>query len=86
MPASILVFFRAESRFMQRLLPVGSTRYVSGRLEQYSDAWQMPHPDYIVEPEKRDTLPRLEPVYPLTAGLVGQDPGEGRPCRPCAIS
>jgi ATP-dependent DNA helicase RecG len=67
-----LVFFRAESRFMQRLLPVGSTRYVSGRLEQYSDAWQMPHPDYIVEPEKRDTLPRLEPVYPLTAGLSGK--------------
>ena len=67
-----LVYFRADSRFMQRQLPVGSTRYVSGRLEKYADTWQMPHPDYVVEPEKRDQLPRLEPVYPLTAGLSGK--------------
>jgi ATP-dependent DNA helicase RecG len=29
----------------------------------------MAHPDYIVPPERRNDLPLLEPVYPLTAGL-----------------
>ena len=67
-----LIFFRAENRFIERQLPVGSTRLISGRLEQYADSWQMPHPDYIVAPEQADQLPRLEPVYPLTAGLSGK--------------
>ncbi|MEL6622133.1 MAG: ATP-dependent DNA helicase RecG, partial [Pseudomonadota bacterium] len=35
----------------------------------YGNSLQMTHPDYIVEPDKRDTLPLLEPVYGLTAGL-----------------
>jgi ATP-dependent DNA helicase RecG len=64
-----LVFFHAERSFVERQLPVGETRYVSGRIEAYGDRLQMVHPDYIVAPEARDELPMLEPVYPLTAGL-----------------
>jgi ATP-dependent DNA helicase RecG len=67
-----LVFFHAEPKFIQRQLPEGSIRYVSGRIETYSDRKQMPHPDYIVAPEARAELPMLEPVYPLTAGLSGK--------------
>jgi ATP-dependent DNA helicase RecG len=67
-----LVFFHAEPRFIQRQLPEGSLRYVSGRVEVYNDRKQMPHPDYIVAPEARAELPMLEPVYPLTAGLSGK--------------
>jgi ATP-dependent DNA helicase RecG len=67
-----LVFFHAESRFVERQLPEGSMRYVSGRIESYNDKKQMPHPDYIVAPEARADLPMLEPVYPLTAGLSGK--------------
>ena len=67
-----LVFFRAERSFLERQLPVGAERYVSGRVERYSDTLQMAHPDYIVAPEARDDLPLLEPVYPLTAGLTGK--------------
>ncbi len=67
-----LVFFHAERKFIERQLPVGETRYVSGRVERYADALQMSHPDYIVAPEARDELPLLEPVYPLTAGLSGK--------------
>jgi ATP-dependent DNA helicase RecG len=67
-----LVFFHAEPRFIQRQLPEGSLRYVSGRIEVYNDRKQMPHPDYIVPPEARAELPMLEPVYPLTAGLSGK--------------
>lgn len=67
-----LVFFHAERKFIERQLPEGSIRYVSGRIEAYNDKKQMAHPDYIVAPEARDDLPMLEPVYPLTAGLSGK--------------
>jgi ATP-dependent DNA helicase RecG len=67
-----LVFFHAERKFIERQLPEGSMRYVSGRIESYNDRKQMAHPDYIVAPEGRADLPMLEPVYPLTAGLSGK--------------
>ncbi|MFA5898872.1 MAG: ATP-dependent DNA helicase RecG, partial [Hyphomicrobium sp.] len=67
-----LVFFHAERKFIERQLPVGEERYISGRVERYSDKLQMSHPDYIVPPEARGDLPMLEPVYPLTAGLSGK--------------
>jgi ATP-dependent DNA helicase RecG len=67
-----LVFFHAERKFIERQLPVGSERYVSGRIEQYGETLQMVHPDYIVAPEARAELPLLEPVYGLTAGLSGK--------------
>jgi ATP-dependent DNA helicase RecG len=67
-----LVFFHAERKFVERQLPEGETRYISGRIERYGDNLQMTHPDYIVAPEARDDMPMLEPVYPLTAGLSGK--------------
>jgi ATP-dependent DNA helicase RecG len=67
-----LVFFHADHRFVERQLPVGSIRTISGRIESYNDKKQMTHPDYIVSPEARADLPLLEPVYPLTAGLSGK--------------
>jgi ATP-dependent DNA helicase RecG len=67
-----LVFFHAERKFIEKQLPVGELRFVSGRIERYGEALQMAHPDYIVSPEARDELPMLEPVYPLTAGLSGK--------------
>src|SRR5262249_10585133 len=36
------------------------------------DRKQMVHPDYILAPEAQDSLPLLEPVYRLTAGLSGK--------------
>lgn len=67
-----LVFFHADRRFIERQLPVGDTRYISGRVEAYGDSLQMSHPDYILPPDQRDLLPMLEPVYGLTAGLSGK--------------
>ncbi|MBY0560369.1 ATP-dependent DNA helicase RecG, partial [Hyphomicrobium sp.] len=67
-----LVFFHAEHKFIERQLPEGEIRYVSGRIELYGDKLQMSHPDYIVSPEARHEMPLLEPVYPLTAGLSGK--------------
>ena len=67
-----LVFFHAERKFIEKQLPVGELRFVSGRIERYGETLQMAHPDYIVSPEARDELPMLEPIYPLTAGLSGK--------------
>ena len=67
-----LIFFHMERAFIERQLPEGEIRFVSGRVERYGDLLQMVHPDYIVSPERRDDLPMLEPVYPLTAGLSGK--------------
>jgi ATP-dependent DNA helicase RecG len=67
-----VVFFHAERKFIERQLPTGSQRTISGRIEVYNDRKQMTHPDYVVAPEARADLPMLEPVYPLTAGLSGK--------------
>jgi ATP-dependent DNA helicase RecG len=67
-----LVFFHAERKFIERQLPEGTIRCISGRIESYHDKKQMAHPDYIVPLEARADLPSLEPVYPLTAGLSGK--------------
>ena len=65
-----LVFFHARNDYIAKQLPVGESRIVSGRVELFQGRVQMAHPDHIVAPEQSDTMPVLEPVYPLTAGLT----------------
>ena len=67
-----LVFFHADKSYLERLLPQGERRFVSGRVDDFSGRLQMPHPDYVVSADEFDTLPLVEPVYPLTAGLSGK--------------
>ncbi|MFO1242452.1 MAG: ATP-dependent DNA helicase RecG [Rickettsiales bacterium] len=64
-----LIFFHADRAYMERLLPVGEKRGISGVVEWYDGMLQMPHPDVIVAGEKYESLLRQEAVYPLTAGL-----------------
>ncbi len=64
-----LVFFHARADYLQKTLPEGEKRLISGKIEDYAGARQMVHPDYIAKPDQRDALPLFEPVYPLTAGL-----------------
>ncbi|OKL43504.1 ATP-dependent DNA helicase RecG [Pseudovibrio exalbescens] len=67
-----LVFFHARRDYLEKILPVGETRLVSGKVEWFNDRAQMVHPDYVVSEEDAKTLPVVEPVYPLTAGLSGR--------------
>jgi ATP-dependent DNA helicase RecG len=67
-----LIYFRADKRYLEKLLPVGETRIISGRVETYGEALQMPHPDYVVGEDELAAMPLLEPVYPMTAGLSGK--------------
>jgi ATP-dependent DNA helicase RecG len=62
-----LVFFRADAKYLMEILPPGSRRIISGRIESFKDRLQMAHPDYVVEDDS--ALPAQEPVYALTEGL-----------------
>ena len=64
-----LVYFHDRGGYAAKLLPPGSSRVVSGRLERYGDAAQIVHPDHVVPPEKAAEIPEREPIYPLTEGL-----------------
>ena len=64
-----LVFFHAKGDYLQRLLPVGAQRVVSGKVEYFNNEIQITHPDHIVDAAEAEKLPAIEPVYPLTTGL-----------------
>ncbi len=64
-----LIFFHAHADYLNRTLPVGSKRVISGKIERYKDKLQMPHPDHVLAPEELSELPLHEPVYALTEGL-----------------
>ena len=65
-----LVFFHAKTDWLERQLPIGAVRIVSGLVERFNNEVQITHPDHIVPLEKRDEILTVEPVYPLTAGLA----------------
>lgn len=64
-----LVYFRAQGGWVEKLLPVGEERYVSGTIGFFQGEKQITHPDYVVEVDRFESLPLVEPVYPLTHGL-----------------
>ncbi len=64
-----LVFFHARPEYLQKILPTGARRLISGRVEIFDGVAQIVHPDHILEPEQGDEIPAFEPVYPLTAGV-----------------
>lgn len=64
----VLTFFRAKPDYVQKLLPVGAKRYVSGTGQLYDGTLQIVHPDRVVDEEAFAKLPQIDPVYPLTEG------------------
>src|SRR5216684_9125008 len=65
----VLTYFNARKDYLQKLLPVGERRYVSGTVALYDHMRQMVHPDRVVAEADLAKLPLVEPVYPLTEGL-----------------
>ena len=66
----LLVYFHARAEALQRLLPTGQRRLVSGKVELFDGIAQMVHPDHVLRPEEAAEIAAYEPVYPLTAGLT----------------
>ncbi len=65
-----LVFFHARGDYLDRLLPTGQRRLISGRIEIFDGLAQMVHPDHVLRPDEAGELPAQEPVYALTAGVT----------------
>jgi ATP-dependent DNA helicase RecG len=65
-----LVFFHARGDYLQKLLPTGQRRLVSGRVELFDNIAQITHPEHVLRLEEVGELPLFEPVYPLTAGVT----------------
>ncbi|MEO0567390.1 MAG: ATP-dependent DNA helicase RecG [Pseudomonadota bacterium] len=65
-----LVFFNGREDYLSRVLPTGSRKIVSGKVELFDGIAQMVHPDHIVSADEASEIPDFEPVYPLTAGVT----------------
>src|SRR6202049_1189390 len=66
----VLTYFRAQPGYVEKLLPVGSKRYVSGTAQMYDGTLQITHPDRVVDEAGFAKLSGIDPVYPLTDGLA----------------
>ncbi|MEZ2143593.1 ATP-dependent DNA helicase RecG [Bradyrhizobium sp. DN5] len=66
----VLTFFRAKPGYVEKLLPMGAKRYVSGTLQMYDGIPQIVHPDRVLDEETIAKLSGIDPVYPLTEGLA----------------
>jgi ATP-dependent DNA helicase RecG len=64
-----LTFFHSKQAWLEKILPVGEMVLVSGKVEWFNGRPSMVHPDHIVAEGDAASLPLIEPVYPLTAGL-----------------
>jgi ATP-dependent DNA helicase RecG len=62
-----LTFFHARGDWIEKALPVGAVRVVSGKVEPFGGQLQMSHPDHMAPVGELDLA--IEPVYGLTAGL-----------------
>jgi ATP-dependent DNA helicase RecG len=65
----LLVFFLANHQWIEKSLPLGTTRWISGKLELWDGYRQIVHPDRVLDAEGLAKLPPVEPVYALTEGL-----------------
>lgn len=65
-----LVFFHARGDYLQRLLPTGQKRVVSGKVEIFDGIAQIVHPDHVLPVAEAADIPAFEPVYPLHAGIT----------------
>jgi ATP-dependent DNA helicase RecG len=65
----LLVFFLANPHWIERSLPLGATRWISGKLELWDGHRQIVHPDRVLDSEGFARMAPVEPVYPSTEGL-----------------
>src|SRR5262249_2395988 len=64
-----ITYFKARRDYLQKLLPEGELRYVSGVATLYDGHLQIVHPERVVDAKGFASLPLIDPVYPMTEGL-----------------
>lgn len=66
----LLVYFANEHGWIERSMPVGAMRLVSGIVELFDGVKQIVHPSFVGDPARPESFAEIEPVYPLTAGVT----------------
>jgi len=66
-----LIWFGGSAQHIDRLLPKGERRLVSGKVERFNNEVQIVHPD-IFTLAQADDIAAVEPVYPATQGLTSR--------------
>jgi ATP-dependent DNA helicase RecG len=64
-----LVYFHARADYLEKALPVGEQRVISGAIEIFDGVLQMTHPDIVAPVSERAEVMQVHPTYPLTEGL-----------------
>jgi ATP-dependent DNA helicase RecG len=64
-----LIYFHARGDYLEKLLPVGEQRFISGKVEVFDQRAQIVHPDYVLPLDQQSEMPCFEAVYPLAAGI-----------------
>jgi len=65
----LLVFFLTNQAWIEKSLPMGAKRWISGKLELWDGHRQIVHPDRVLDADGLAKLPPVEPTYGLTEGL-----------------
>ncbi len=65
-----LTYFGRNSGWAKKSLPLGETRWIAGRLDQFGQTLQIVHPDHVAEEGGAALGTLCEPVYPLSEGLT----------------
>jgi ATP-dependent DNA helicase RecG len=66
-----LIWFGGSAQHIDRLLPKGERRLVSGKVERFNNEVQIVHPD-VYRLDQADEIAAVEPVYPATQGLTSR--------------
>ncbi|MFT9099417.1 MAG: ATP-dependent DNA helicase RecG [Zymomonas mobilis subsp. pomaceae] len=65
-----LLWFGNNSSWARKLMPLGETRIVTGKLDIYQDQLQIVHPTEILPLSEGNSIPIKETLYPLSDGLT----------------
>ncbi len=65
-----ITYFNARREYVEKLLPAGSRRFVSGAVKFYDGMLQMDRPGRITDPASSVDVTLVDPVYPKTEGLT----------------
>ena len=64
-----IVYFNIRGPYLRTVMPQGSKKVISGKIEKYKDSFQMTHPHHVASIEQLENIKTIETIYPLTGGL-----------------
>jgi len=65
-----IIYFKMKADVIKAMLPLDEERIISGKVEHYGQIVQIMHPDRVGKVEMAEKIIRIEPQYPLTAGVT----------------